>query len=154
MGDKGFIFRFDDVEVREREFTLMKAQVTQAVEPKAFRVLLILLKNPQKLIAKEDLLKAVWGDMAVTENSLARSIALLRRKLGDETRNPHYIGTVTKVGYRFLCRVEVLEDAEAPDMHAVRSPWGGLILRAGRLFRLAGQRTPRVVDHRPRSRSL
>jgi eukaryotic-like serine/threonine-protein kinase len=37
------VFRFADVEVREREFTLVKAGVAQAVEPKAFRVLLILL---------------------------------------------------------------------------------------------------------------
>ena len=49
-------------------------------------MLLILLRNPQKLIAKEELLNAVWGDAAVTENSLTRSIALLRRVLGDEAR--------------------------------------------------------------------
>ena len=47
MGNKSFVFRFDDVEVREREFTLMKAGKVLAVEPKAFRVLLLLLRNPQ-----------------------------------------------------------------------------------------------------------
>lgn len=36
-------------------------------------------------------MKAVWGDAAVTENSLTRSILKLRRLLGDETRNPIYI---------------------------------------------------------------
>ncbi len=81
------------------------------VEPKAFRVLLILLRNPQKLITKEELLNAVWGDAAVTENSLTRSIALLRRLLGDDIRNPRYIETVATVGYRFVCKVEVSEDA-------------------------------------------
>ena len=111
MAAKSFVFRFSDVEVREREFTVLKAGEIVPVEPKAFRVLLILLRNPQKLIAKEELLNAVWGDAAVTENSLTRSIALLRRLLGDDTRNPRYIETVATVGYRFVCKVEVSEDA-------------------------------------------
>jgi len=110
MAGKSFVFRFGDAEVREREFSLIKAGEALPVEPKAFRVLLILLRNPQKLIAKEELLNAVWGDAAVTENSLTRSIALLRRLLGDESRNPRYIETVATVGYRWVCKVEVAED--------------------------------------------
>jgi eukaryotic-like serine/threonine-protein kinase len=110
MGSKSFVFNFADVEVREREFALVKAGEVLPVEPKAFRVLLILLRNPKKLITKEELLNAVWGDAAVTENSLTRSIALLRRLLGDETRNPRYIETVATVGYRFICKVEAFEE--------------------------------------------
>src|ERR1039457_2736881 len=113
MANKSFVFRFSDVEVREREFSLTKAGEVLPVEPKAFRVLLALLRNPGKLIGKEELLNAVWGDAAVTDNSLARSVALLRRLLGDETRNPRYIETVATVGYRFVCKVEVSEDASA-----------------------------------------
>ena len=63
-------FRFADIEVREREFAVIKAGEVLPVEPKAFRVLLILLRNPQKLITKEELLNSVWGDAAVSENSL------------------------------------------------------------------------------------
>ena len=110
MASKSCVFRFGDVEAREREFTLRKAGEILPVEPKAFRVLLLLLRNPQKLIAKEELLNAVWGDAAVTENSLTRSIALLRRLLGDDTRNPRYIETVATVGYRLVCKVEVSEE--------------------------------------------
>ncbi len=110
IGGNSSIFLFTDAEVREREFSLIKAGEVLPVEPKAFRVLLILLRNPQKLITKEELLSAVWGDAAVTENSLARSIALLRRLLGDDIRNPQFIETVTTVGYRFVCPVEVVEN--------------------------------------------
>lgn len=103
--DKFFVFKFSDIEVHEREFRI--AGEVLPVEPKAFRVLLFLLRNPQKVITKAELLDAVWGDAAVTENSLTRAIAQLRRLLGDEIRNPRYIGTVTTVGYRFLCPVDV-----------------------------------------------
>ena len=65
MAGKSFVFRFDDVEVREQEFSLMKAGKVLAVEPKAFRALLFLLRNPQKLVSKEELLNSVWGDIAV-----------------------------------------------------------------------------------------
>lgn len=108
---KSFVFHFGDVEVREREFTLIKAGEVLPVEPKILRVLLFLLHNPQRLTTKEELLNAVWGDTAVTESSLTRIIALLRRLLGDDFREPRYIATVAKIGYRFVCPVEISEDA-------------------------------------------
>jgi Tol biopolymer transport system component/DNA-binding winged helix-turn-helix (wHTH) protein len=110
-GNKSIVFKFADVEVREREFCLVKAGEVLPVEPKTFRVLLYLLRNPQKLIAKEELLNAVWGDAVVTDSSLTRTIAQLRRLLGDEIRDPRYIETVATVGYRFLYKVEISEDA-------------------------------------------
>ena len=56
MAGRPLVFRFGDVEVREREFSIVKAGEMLMVEPKAFRVLLFLLRNPQNLIAKEELL--------------------------------------------------------------------------------------------------
>jgi Tol biopolymer transport system component/DNA-binding winged helix-turn-helix (wHTH) protein len=126
MASKSFVFLFENIEVREREFALVKLGEVFPVEPKAFRVLIVLLRNHQKLMPKEELLSAVWGDAAVTDHSLTRSIALLRRLLGDEWRNPRYIETVTTVGYRFLCKVEVSEDI-SEDLKANGGPnaWSG-----------------------------
>src|ERR1700743_414824 len=110
IGNKSFVFRFVDIEVREREFALIKAGKVLAVEPKAFRVLLHLLRNPQKLISKDELLNSVWGDTAVTEGSLTRCIWLLRHQLGDDINEPRFIETVATVGSRFVGKVEVSED--------------------------------------------
>jgi DNA-binding winged helix-turn-helix (wHTH) protein/Tol biopolymer transport system component len=109
--NKSFVFHFADVEVREREFSLINGGKVLAVEPKAFRVLLLLLRNPQKLISKEELLNSVWGDTAVTEGSLTHCIWLLRRLLGDDVNEPRFIETVATVGYRLVCKVEVSEIA-------------------------------------------
>ena len=114
MVRKCLVFSFADIEVRESEFCIVRDGEVLAVEPKAFRVLLVLLRNPQKLIPKETLLDAVWGDTAVSENSLTRSIALLRKLLGDDTHEPRFIATVPTVGYRFLCDVQVTEDGFTP----------------------------------------
>ena len=113
LGTQEAVFHFADIEVREREFRLIKAGEVVPVEPKAFRVLLFLLYNPQKLIAKEELLNAVWGETAVSENSLTRSIALLRRLLEDDPHLPQFIETVSTVGYRFVCPVKTEESSES-----------------------------------------
>ena len=69
-----------------------------------------LLRNPQRLITKEELLQSVWGDVAVTENSLARAILKLRQTLGDDARSPRYIETVSRIGYRFVGSVAIQMD--------------------------------------------
>ncbi len=86
--DKFLVFSFGDVEVREREFLLIKAGKAVPVEPKAFRVLLFLLRNPAKLVIKDEIIAAVWKDCSVSDNSLTKSIATLRRLLGDDAREP------------------------------------------------------------------
>jgi DNA-binding winged helix-turn-helix (wHTH) protein/Tol biopolymer transport system component len=110
MDHKCFVFRFGDIEVKEREFLLIKSGEAAHVEPTAFRVLLLLLRNPGRLVTKDEILSMVWTDAAVSDNSLTRSIATLRRLLGDDKREPRYIATVHTVGYRFLCDVQVMTD--------------------------------------------
>lgn len=107
---KSFVFKFEDFEVREREFLLARNGEDLPVEPKAFRVLLFLLRNPKRLVTKDELLNAVWSDSAVTDNSLTRSIATLRRLLGDDSREPKFIANVPRLGYRFICDVTATEE--------------------------------------------
>ena len=148
---KSFVFRFGDVEIREREFCLVKAGEVSPIEPKAFRVLLFLLHNPQKLITKEELLDAVWADASVTESSLTRSIAKLRRALGDDIREPRYIATVATVGYRFIAKVEVSEEPSGVRENTEKPPGlsgAGKKVQSRRQLRgwaLAGRRRVRSV---------
>jgi Tol biopolymer transport system component/DNA-binding winged helix-turn-helix (wHTH) protein len=119
----GLIFRFGEFEVSPGEFCLKRGAETIPVEPKAFRVLLYLLQNPQRLVTKDELLDAVWQETSVSENSLTRAVALLRRLLGDDTREPRFIATVPTVGYRFVADVTFPEEsARAPVMPSDPSP--------------------------------
>ena len=120
---KCFVFSFADVEVREREFLVIKGGERLPVEPKAFRVLLFLLRNPGRLITKDEIVSSVWNDSAVSDNSLTRSMAQLRRVLDDDPREPRYILTVPTLGYRFLCGVQAREDGFCAGMAA--SPQAG-----------------------------
>src|ERR1700690_2461913 len=147
---KCFIFNFADVEVREREFSIVKAGELLPVEPKAFRVLLFLLRSPHRLITKDELLDAVWSDCAVSDNSLTRCVALLRRSLGDDTREPRFIATVPTVGYRFLCDVKVVEDGfAAPNAAGLPQPQNGREENRNEFEPLQGARGIKGSPHRP-----
>ena len=113
---KSPVFRFEDIEVRHGEFLLIKGTEAVPVEPKAFHVLIYLLQNPGRVVTKEEILESVWNDCAVSDNSLTRSIATLRRLLRDDTHEPRYIATVPTVGYRFLCAVKVTDEASVQEM--------------------------------------
>ncbi len=111
---KSLVFLCKGIEIREQEFSIVKQGEVLPVEPRAFRVLLYLLRNPQRLITKGELLQAGWDDVVVTENSLARAILKLRQCLGDDAKSPEYIETVSRIGYRFVASVEILEPQAVP----------------------------------------
>jgi TolB-like protein/Flp pilus assembly protein TadD len=79
--------------------------------PKLADILLVLLENVGKVVEKEELLKKVWPDTFVAEGSLARTVSLLRKALGDEQE---YIATVSKRGYRFVAPVKQTLNPIAP----------------------------------------
>lgn len=73
VGHNSSIFRFSDVEVHEGELHIRRNGDVLPVEPKAFRSLVHLLRNPGRLVAKDELIQAGWGDTAVTDNSRCRN---------------------------------------------------------------------------------
>src|SRR5262245_4484493 len=79
---------------------------TQAVplRPKAWALLRHLAERPGVLVTKEELHPAVWGDTVVSDDTLTRTMAELRRALRDDARTPRFIETVHRRGFRFLAR--------------------------------------------------
>ena len=101
-GPNGERYRFGDILVDAAAHTLSRAGAPQTVEPKAFSVLLILLRHAGELVGRDDLLDQVWGHRHVTPGVLTRVIAQLRHALGDDSQHPRYIQTQHALGYRFI----------------------------------------------------
>jgi DNA-binding winged helix-turn-helix (wHTH) protein/tetratricopeptide (TPR) repeat protein len=99
------IFRFDNFEIDLQKGAVTKSGQAISLEPKAFRVLVHLIENRERLIEKSELLDAVWKETFVTENAMTRLIAQLRRALGDDAKQPKYILTLPTRGYRFIAEV-------------------------------------------------
>jgi len=73
--------------------------------PKVFDTLMYLVEHHGVVLAKEELMRAVWAEATVEENNLNQCISVLRRVLGEKRGAPHYIATVPGRGYRFIASV-------------------------------------------------
>jgi DNA-binding winged helix-turn-helix (wHTH) protein len=83
------------------------------VEPKLMDVLVYLAKNAGQVVSKNDITDAVWPDLFITESVITRSIAGLRRAFGDDAKNPRFIETISKRGYRLIADVDRALETEA-----------------------------------------
>ncbi|WP_263377323.1 tetratricopeptide repeat protein [Granulicella paludicola] len=90
----------------------------------SYQLLLYLLERPGVLITKDQLTEAIWSHTSVTDNALVQCITEIRRTLHDDPRNPRFIKTVPKIGYRFIAQVQVIRElaTELPDALGVAEP--------------------------------
>jgi TolB-like protein/DNA-binding winged helix-turn-helix (wHTH) protein/Flp pilus assembly protein TadD len=106
------------------------------LQPKVMEVLVSLARQPGETIPKDQLLKTIWPDTFVTDDVLIGSISELRRVFEDDAREPRFIQTIPKRGYRLIAPVEpangVLDKATVPQS----SPTGGPSTIAARHWRL------------------
>src|SRR5215470_15374586 len=87
---------------------------TLKLEPRTMRVLTCLAGRAGQVVSINELLDTVWKDLVVTQDSVYQAVAALRRALGDDPKDPSYIASVARRGYRLLPPVEREAAAQAP----------------------------------------
>lgn len=75
------------------------------LEIRAMRLLLCLAEHAGEVVSIDDLITNVWAGVNVSQDSLYQAITSLRRVLGDDPRQPAYIETVPRLGYRLVAKV-------------------------------------------------
>jgi transcriptional activator of cad operon len=98
------------------------------VEARTMKLLLCLAGRAGEVVSIDDLLNQVWSGVIVTQDSVYQAVAALRRLLGDDAKQPDYIATVPRLGYRMVADVSPWVD----DLSAEQSP--RMRRRAGVLF--------------------
>jgi DNA-binding winged helix-turn-helix (wHTH) protein/TolB-like protein/Tfp pilus assembly protein PilF len=83
------------------------------IEPKAMDVLALLADRVGRVVSREELFVAVWTGVVVGDEALTQTIIKLRKALGDNSRAPSYIETISKRGYRLIAPVRQREAVEA-----------------------------------------
>ncbi len=119
------VFRFRDFELSPAESRLRRGDETVPLQPKVLDALVLFARNGGQLLTKEQLLRELWPDVIVGEEALTQTISKLRQALGDDIRDPRFIQTVLKRGYRFLPEVIAGEEREVefrPQAPAVLPP--------------------------------
>jgi DNA-binding winged helix-turn-helix (wHTH) protein len=127
------VFEFGPFRVDAGKETLSCDGELVPLTPKAFQILLVLLRHAPAAVTKDELMRAVWPDTFVEEANLSRNIFLLRKALGESPQDHRYVLTLPGRGYRFAEAVrEAVDDVAAP---AAEAPFN-------------------ARDERPRSRAL
>ena len=108
------LYQFGQFAVDPSRRTLSRAGSSISLTPRAFDVLLFLAQNPNRLVTKEELLQAVWGDAFVEEGNLTQYISHLRKALDNDSEDTRLIVTIARKGYQFTARVTVVP--EEPDI--------------------------------------
>lgn len=94
--------RFGPFAIDTRTWTLSRDGTAVDLSPRLVEILAHLVDRNGAIVTKEELLDRFWPDVHVTENTLARAIADLRKALGDSADHPTVIQTVARRGYRFI----------------------------------------------------
>jgi DNA-binding winged helix-turn-helix (wHTH) protein/tetratricopeptide (TPR) repeat protein len=82
--------------------TLSRDGTRLDVAPKAFDLLVLLASRPGQLVTKDEILDSVWGRRFVSESAVKSVVSSLRAVLDDDAREPRWIETVSRRGYRFV----------------------------------------------------
>jgi TolB-like protein len=109
---------FEDYMLNEerRELTL-RGQVV-AVGPQVFDLLLLFVNNPDRVVSKDDLLKAVWCGRIVSESTITSHINAVRKAIGDTGEEQRLVRTVARKGYRFVGQIKAcgIGETQQPDI--------------------------------------
>src|SRR5439155_6913659 len=95
-----------------RQRLLLRNATPVALIPKYFDLLHLLIRRRVEAVSKQAIFTEVWSDVIVSDGALSQAVRTLRRTLGDDSREPRYIRTVSRHGYQFVWTdvVEELDD--------------------------------------------
>ena len=132
--------RFDAFELDESNALLLRNGKAVAIAPRPFGVLCALARRPGSLLTKHALLDELWGHQFVGDSVLKTAVGEVRRALDDDPRQPRFIQTVSRRGYRFIAPTSPI--TTAVPVRAIDLSWPPSFYSVERLV-LGGQgRTP------------
>jgi len=140
--------RFGDVTFDGERRLVLRGSRPVHLEPRAFRLLELLLTRRPRALSKAEILEAIWPDVVVTEGSLSALVKDLRKALGENARSPSYVRTVFGFGYAFEGTVhEVVPAAPSAQRHLL--VWGGSEIRLSDGANVIGREPPAgiVIPH-------
>jgi len=115
-------FRAGEWWVRQAEGIVCSDRKSVRLEPRVMDLLACLAARPGSVVSRDELLAAVWGGAFVEEGVLSQAVHSLRKALGDDARQPRYVETIPKRGYRLLVRVEPVAAASPAPRAAASTP--------------------------------
>ena len=105
MGSERHIYEFGSFRIDAVKRVLFRDGQPVPLTSKSLDTLLMLVEHRGRVVAKDDLMKALWPDSIVEENNLTQQISMLRKVLGEKVNEHRYVVTVPGRGYSFVADV-------------------------------------------------
>ncbi len=128
-GQQTGAFRLDDWTVAPALDRLSRGEQVVHLRPKVMDVLVLLAGRAGEVVAKNEIVDAIWAKEFLADTALARAVSELRDALGDDAQSPRYIETIPKRGYRLISPVS-LSDTATGEPGATPGPGRRLLRRA------------------------
>ncbi len=103
-------YRFAEFILSPRRRMLLRGGREQPLIPRYFDLLVFLIEHRREAVHRRDIFERVWSDVVVSDSALSQAIRTIRRTLGDDSREPRFVRTVSRHGYRFVFADVVEED--------------------------------------------
>jgi DNA-binding winged helix-turn-helix (wHTH) protein len=104
-------YRFGEFTLSPRQRLLLSGDREIRLIPRYLDLLIFLVEHRHEAVHRRDIFERVWTDVIVSDSALAQAIRTLRRTLGDDSREPIFIRTISRHGYQFVFR-EVVEESD------------------------------------------
>jgi DNA-binding winged helix-turn-helix (wHTH) protein len=111
-------YRFDRFILSPRRRLLVRDGLELPLIPRYFDLLVCLVERRHEAVHRRDIFDRVWTDVIVSDSALSQAIRTIRRTLGDDSREPRFIRTVSRHGYRFVFPDVVEEDDDGAPLAA------------------------------------
>lgn len=111
------IYSFNRFQLNEETGELYENGISVRLEPLVFSLLAFLVRNPERIISREELIEVVWKGRIISEAAIDTKISAARAAIGDNGQEQHSIRTVPRRGIRFIAALQkkdgYLENAES-----------------------------------------
>lgn len=105
----------------QRRLLVREGREVQLI-PRYLDLLVLLIERRHEAVHRREIFELVWGDVIVSESALSQAIRTIRRALGDDSREPRFIRTVSRHGYQFVLDVVEEEDDGAGPASPAETP--------------------------------
>lgn len=102
-------YRFAEFTLSPSTRLLLKGDVEIPLIPRYFDLLVMLIERRGDVVTREEIFDQVWSDVIVSDGALTQAVRILRKSLGDRAKDPRFIRTVSRHGYRFVYEELVTE---------------------------------------------
>ena len=108
QNESGMQFIFGECVIDTESFEVLRAGSPVKVEPQVFDMLVLLAKNHDRVVSKDEIVETIWDGRAVSDAAVNSRIMSARRAVGDDGTEQRCIRTIRSRGYRMVADVEIV----------------------------------------------